>query len=95
MKLQKPIIWIGSSLQDLKKLPNEVRREIGHALHMEEIGERYYNAKILKGFSGVIEIIISHMTNTYRAVYAIKLDDKIYTHFRKNPKEALRYPKKN
>ncbi len=77
-KPQKHVIWIGSSLRDLRKLPGEVKREIGHALHMEEIGERSHKAKMLKGFSGVIEIVSDYATNTYRAVYAIKIDDNIY-----------------
>ena len=45
---------------------------------MEEVGERSHKAKTLKGFSGVIEIISDYATNTYRAVYAIKIDDNIY-----------------
>ena len=77
-KSQKSVIWIGSSLTDLRKLPGEVKREIGHALHMEEIGEKSHKAKRLKGFSGVIEIVSDYETNTYRAVYAIKIDDNIY-----------------
>ncbi len=77
-KPQQPVIWIGSSLRDLRKLPGAVRREIGHALHMEEVGERSHKAKMLKGFSGVIEIVSDYATNTYRAVYAIKIDDNIY-----------------
>ena len=90
-KPQKPVIWIGSSLRDLRKLPGEVKREIGHALHLEEIGERSHKAKILKGFSGVIEIVSDYATNTYRAVYAIKIDDNIYVlHvFKKKSKRGI------
>ena len=45
---------------------------------MEEIGERSHKAKMLRGFSGIIEIVNDYATNTYRAVYAIKIDDNIY-----------------
>jgi predicted XRE-type DNA-binding protein len=33
---------------------------------------------MLRGFSGIIEIVNDYATNTYRAVYAIKIDDNIY-----------------
>ena len=96
-KLQRPIIWIGSSLRDLRKLPGAVRREIGHALHMEEVGERSHKAKTLKGFSGVIEIVSDYATNTYRAVYAIKIDDNIYVlHvFQKKSKRGIATTKRD
>ena len=96
-KSQKPVIWIGSSLKDLRKLPGAVRREIGHALHMEEIGERSHKAKMLKGFSGVIEIVSDYATGTYRAVYAIKIDDNIYVlHvFQKKSKRGIATTKRD
>ena len=96
-KSQKPVIWIGSSLKDLRKLPSAVRREIGHALHMEEIGERSHKAKMLKGFSGVIEIVSDYATSTYRAVYAIKIDDNIYVlHvFQKKSKRGIATTKRD
>ena len=96
-KPQKLVIWIGSSLRDLRKLPGAVRREIGHALHMEEIGERSHKAKMLKGFSGVIEIVIDYATNTYRAVYAIKIDDNIYVLyvFQKKSKRGIATTKRD
>ncbi len=96
-KLPKPIIWIGSSLRDLRKLPSAVRREIGHALHMEEVGERSHKAKMLKGFSGVIEIVSDYVTNTYRAVYAIKIDNNIYVlHvFKKKSKRGIATTKRD
>ena len=96
-KFQRPIIWIGSSLRDLRKLPSAVRREIGHALHMEEVGERSHKAKMLKGFSGVIEIVSDYVTNTYRAVYAIKIDNNIYVlHvFKKKSKRGIATTKRD
>lgn len=73
----KSIVWLGSSRRDLKKLPSAVRREMGHALHMEEMGERSHKTKPLKGIRGVLEIVSDYDTNTYRTVFAIKLDERI------------------
>ena len=58
-KPQKPVIWIGSSLRDLRKLQAQSNEKSEHALHMEEIGERSHKAKRLKGFSGVIELSLT------------------------------------
>lgn len=93
----KPIIWIGSSLDDLKKLPIPVQRDVGFSLHQVQEGKMPHNAKPLKGIeSGVLEIISDFNTNTYRAVYAIKFGDNVYVlHvFQKKSKKGIETPKK-
>lgn len=93
----KTIVWIGSSLNDLKELPPNVQREIGFTLHLIQEGKTPYNTKSLKGFDpGVLEIISDFNKNTYRAIYAIKLDEDIYVlHvFQKKSKHGIATPKK-
>jgi len=63
---QKPIIWIGTSLDDLKRFPVDVRKEVGFALHRVEQGNSHKNIKPLKGYEGVYEIRISFMGDAYR-----------------------------
>ena len=93
----KQLVWIGSSLNDLKALPNEVQDDIGYGLHQAQSGAFPDNAKPLKGFSGVIEIIDDFDKNTYRAVYATKLGDRIYVlHvFQKKSKSGIKTPKED
>lgn len=93
----KSVVWLGSSRRDLKKLPSAVRREVGHALHMEEIGERSHKTKPLRGFRGVLEIVSDYNTNTYRTVFAIKLADRIYVlhAFQKKSKRGRALPKQD
>ena len=75
----RPITWLGSSLDDLKKLPKRVQREMGFSLHQVQEGKKPLNAKPLKGIgSGILEIVSDYNKNTYRAVYAVKLGDDIY-----------------
>lgn len=90
----KPVIWIGSSREDLKKFPESIRKDIGFALFRAQEGKKHHAAKPLKGFSGVLEIVSSHQTDTYRAVYAIKLGDKIYVlhTFKKKSKTGVKTP---
>lgn len=74
----KSLIWISSTRSDLKALPSEVQDDIGYALYQAQLGYFPEGAKPLKGLSGVIEIVTNFDKNTYRAVYATKLGDRIY-----------------
>ena len=94
----RSITWIGSSRDDLKKLPMAVQREIGFSLHQVQEGEIPDNTKHLKGLgSGILEIVSNYNKNTYRAVYAVKLGDDIYIlHvFQKKSKHGIETPKQD
>ena len=42
---EKPVVWVGSSLEDLKEFPAEVQDEMGYALYMAQIGDKHPKAK--------------------------------------------------
>ena len=90
---RKKLLWIGSSLRDLRTFPNEVKGEVGYALYAAECGGKHKNAKPLKGFkgSGVLEVIEDYQGDTYRAVYTVKLAGYVYVlHcFRKKSKKGI------
>ncbi|MBA3713766.1 MAG: type II toxin-antitoxin system RelE/ParE family toxin [Pyrinomonadaceae bacterium] len=69
--LIKPLVWIGSSLKDLRAFPEEVKDEMGHALFEAQSGMKPLAAKPLTGFggAGVLEVVSDFQTDTYRAVY--------------------------
>jgi len=94
----KPVRWVGSSLQDLRSFPLEVRREIGHALYAAQKGETDPAAKPLKGFSGanVMEIVAPFDRDTWRAVYTVRFRGAVYVlhAFQKKPKTGIATPKK-
>jgi phage-related protein len=74
---------MGDSLRELRRLPDDVKQDIGIALMMVQYGETPRNAKPLTGhkeFRGgsVMEIVERYSTDTYRAVYAAKIGDAIY-----------------
>lgn len=95
----KPIIWMGSSRQDLRGFPESVRRDIGQALYTAQQRETDPAAKPRKGFGGarVMEIVDRHETNTYRAVYTVQFADTIYVlHvFQKKSKKGIATPQKD
>ena len=95
----RPVIWIGSSLRDLRGLPQEVRRDIGHALYTAQQGATDPAAKPLKGFGGarVMEIVERDRSGSYRAVYTAQFADAIYVlHvFQKKSKRGIVTPKQD
>ena len=93
----KELVWIGSSRGDFKSTSiRSYKMDLGYALHQAQSGYFPDYAKPLKGFSGVIEIISNFDKNTYRAVYATKLGERIYVlhAFQKNQSVALKRQKK-
>jgi phage-related protein len=77
---QKPCIFIGSSLKDLKKFPAKVQNRFGYALHQIQEGNEPISAKALKGFGGraVLELVDNFDGDTYRAVYTVRFADVVY-----------------
>jgi len=92
----KRVRWIGTSLRDLRSFPRPVRIDIGHALFTAQEGKTDPAAKPLKGFGGasVIEIVVSHLGNAWRAVYTVRFQDAIYVlHvFQKKSTKAIATP---
>lgn len=95
----KLVVWIGSSLEDLRKFPEEVRQTVGYALYLAQIGSKHPDAKPLKGFrgAGVLEIVEDFNGDTYRAVYTVKLAGAIYVlhAFQKKSKTGIATPEQD
>ena len=47
--LMNSLKWLSSSYQDLLAFPLDVRREIGYALHVAQVGDMHEHAKPFKG----------------------------------------------
>jgi len=95
----KELDWIGSNRKDMQALPATVRRIFGYALYAAQLGETPPGAKALKGFggAGVLELIENYKTDTYRAVYTVRFEKKIYVlHvFQKKSKRGVATPKRD
>jgi len=53
----KPVVWIGSSKDDISELPIEVKLVFGQALYLAQIGRKHPDAKPLTGIEGgVLEV---------------------------------------
>lgn len=93
----KQIIFLGSSKDEICDFPDDVKREVGFALHLAQSGERAINAVPLTGFgnSMVPEIIVDHKGDTYRSVYTVRFANAVYVlhAFKKKSKNGVSTPK--
>ena len=76
---RKPVVWLGDTLRRLKAFPSGVQDEIGYALYLAQRGEKHVSAKPLKGLGpGVLEIVSDHRGDTFRAVYTVRLGERVF-----------------
>ena len=95
---QKPVVWLGDSLRTLKTFPAPVQDEMGYALYLAQRGEKHVSAKALKGLgSGVLEIVADHRGDTFRAVYTVRVGDRVFVlhAFQKKSKKGIATPKQD
>jgi len=97
MTSQKPVVWIGSSRDDLRSFPGEVRRVVGFAINDAQNGAEHPRAKALKGFGGrsVLEVVDDEDGDTYRAVYTVRFAGVIYVlhAFQKKSRKGIETPR--
>ena len=76
----KPLVWVGSSLEDVREFPESVKRTVGYALYLAQAGGKHPDAKPLTGFggAGVLEVAEDFSGDTYRAIYTVRLAGAVY-----------------
>jgi len=76
----KELRFVGSSRENIRAFPEEVKDDIGYALYEVQKGEKPHCAKPLKGFIGahVMELVENFDGNTYRAVYTVSFKEVVY-----------------
>ncbi|MHB1013526.1 MAG: type II toxin-antitoxin system RelE/ParE family toxin [Desulfobacteria bacterium] len=76
--IEKPIIWSGSSLEDIRAFPEDARRQAGHFLHLVQHGMEPPDWKPMTSVGpGVYEIRI-HTRAEHRVFYVVKFVEGIY-----------------
>lgn len=91
-----PVVWVGSSREDLKACPGPVHSVMGKALLQVQLGQVPRIGKRLKGnLSGLVELVDDFDGNTYRAVCTVKLAGAVYVlHvFQKKSTHGIATPK--
>ena len=97
--LLKPVIWVGSSRNDLRGFPDAVQDHVGYALYVAQRGEKHRDAKALAGFggAGVVEIVTDYRGDTFRAVYTVRFAGALYVlhAFQKKSKSGRATPRRD
>lgn len=92
----KDLVWVSSSLDDLKEFPDSVRKLMGFALFQAQCGGKHDHAKPLKGFGGggVLEVVEDFDGNAFRTVYTVRFADAVYVlhAFQKKSKKGIETP---
>ena len=94
----RPVVWMGDSKKQLKKMPEDVQKQMGGELYLAHRGESPPHRKVFKGVgSGVFEIKDDFDSNTYRLVYAVQMGRRLYVlhAFQKKSKQGIATPKKD
>src|SRR5918996_5237268 len=93
----KPVRWVGSSREDLRKFPQEVRLRVGGALWDAQLGRKAPYARPLRGFGGasILEIVDDFDGDTFRAVYTVRFARSVYVlhAFQKKSRRGIATPK--
>lgn len=76
---EKDLDWRGTSLDDIKKFPTEVKKDVGFELHKIQNGHNPTHFKAVNRWgAGVIEIKIKDDDGEYRVVYVAKFAEAVY-----------------
>ena len=74
----KPLYWVGSARDDLRALPDEVRRELGFDLRRVQLGAMPRDWKTMTSVGpGVVEIRV-RVGGAFRLMYVAKFAEAIY-----------------
>jgi phage-related protein len=77
--LGRPLVWIGSSKDDISQMPALVKASFGYRLRNVQKGLPVADVKALSQFgTGVFELREAHDKNAYRVMYVIALKSAVY-----------------
>jgi phage-related protein len=97
-KPAKELRFIGAAKDDLSKMPDDVKFEVGSTLWEIQIGGTPANTKQLQGkLRDVREISVDDDGNTYRAAYTTRIGDIVYVldAFKKKSKKGIATPQRD
>jgi phage-related protein len=96
---QRQLVFVGSSVDDLRSFPEDVKDVVGYALWLAQEGQKHPDTKPLKGFSGagVLEIVDAYRGDAYRVIYTTTFGDIVYVlhAFKKKSTSGIATPKQH
>jgi len=75
---EKPVVWLGTALEDVRAFPEAARRSAGHEIHLVQMGLEPSDWKPMSSVGpGVMELRI-HSQLEHRVFYLAKFADAIF-----------------
>lgn len=74
----KRLVWVGSSIEDLRSWSAEAQRDTGYQLFKIQSGMNPSDWKPMPGVGGGVQEIRIHCDNEYRVIYLAKLAEAVY-----------------
>ncbi|WP_227674588.1 type II toxin-antitoxin system RelE/ParE family toxin [Psychrobacter jeotgali] len=75
----KDIEFLGTSLEDVRSFPDDIKQDTGYQLHKVQIGDMPDNYKPMSSIgSSVVEIRLKDSNGIYRVIYTAKFADTVY-----------------
>jgi phage-related protein len=94
--MDRDLLWLGSTLEDLREASEDVRETMGIALRVAQNGGKSDDAKPMHGvLREVTEISTQDESGAYRLMYAARLGSSIFVldFFQKKSKSGISTPK--
>jgi phage-related protein len=74
----KPLVWVGSVLEDLRAFPEDAKRQAGYQLRRVQLGLMPDDWKTMSSVGqGVYEVRV-HTELEHRVLYIAKFDEAVY-----------------
>ena len=74
----KPIVWLGSTLQDVKRFSSRARQAIGYQLYKVQVGMDPSDWKPMATVGPGVREIRVHTDKEYRVIYIARFGEAIY-----------------
>ena len=74
----KDLFWVGSSLSDLRAFPEDARREVGHQLHLVQLGLQPDDWKPMPTVGASVYEIRIHTAVEHRVFYVAKFAEGVF-----------------
>ena len=92
----RPLVFVGSSQDDLRQFPSAVRKVFGVALFAAQLGGTHSTVKLLQGFPGdrLYQASEAFEGDAYRVVYVVKAETVYVLHaFKKKSTKGRATPR--
>lgn len=74
----KPVVWLGSSRDDIRQFPDMVRQDAGFELYQVQCGHDPSDWKPVPTVGPSVKEIRIHDRNEYRVMYIAKFTEAVY-----------------